>query len=205
MFVECTALTSITIPESVTTLGYGAFRGSGIKEIEIPAGIEAILSGTFMDCANLTKVVFHEGLTSIGAIAFKNCTALEKVELPEGLTQLDGFTGCTNLKEITLPGTLESISSGAFNDCTALKSLVIPSSVTSVKFAFKGWTAEQTIYVEKSPSEVYNLWNADAKSGFGWMINVSTSSDESQTISQCFAKIVWNYRPEATTAGENAK
>lgn len=205
MFVECTALTSITIPESVTTLGYGAFRGSGIKEIEIPAGIEAILSGTFMDCANLTKVVFHEGLTSIGAIAFKNCTALEKVELPEGLTQLDGFTGCTNLKEITLPGTLESISSGAFNDCTALKSLVIPSSVTSVKFAFKGWTAEQTIYVEKSPSEVYNLWNADTKSGFGWMINVSTSSDESQTINQCFAKIVWNYSPEATTAGENAK
>lgn len=205
MFVECTALTSITIPESVTTLGYGAFRGSGIKEIEIPAGIEAILSGTFMDCANLTKVVFHEGLTSIGAIAFKNCTALEKVELPEGLTQLDGFTGCTNLKEITLPGTLESISSGAFNDCTALKSLVIPSSVTSVKFAFKGWTAEQTIYVEKSPSEVYNLWNADKESGFGWMIDVSTDSGEKQTISQCFAKIVWNYSPEATTAGENAK
>ena len=205
MFVECTALTSITIPESVTTLGYSVFRGSGIKEIEIPAGIEAIPNWTFMDCANLTKVVFHEGLTSIGSHAFENCTALEKVELPEGLTQLDGFTGCTNLKEITLPGTLESISSGAFNDCTALKSLVIPSSVTSVKFAFKGWTAEQTIYVEKSPSEVYNLWNADAKSGFGWMINVSTSSDESQTISQCFAKIVWNYSPEATTAGENAK
>lgn len=205
MFVECTALTSITIPESVTTLGYSVFRGSGIKEIEIPAGIEAIPNWTFMDCANLTKVVFHEGLTSIGSHAFENCTALEKVELPEGLTQLDGFTGCTNLKEITLPGTLESISSGAFNDCTALKSLVIPSSVTSVKFAFKGWTAEQTIYVEKSPSEVYNLWNADAKSGFGWMINVSTSSDESQTIGQCFAKIVWNYSPEATTAGENAK
>lgn len=205
MFVECTALTSITIPESVTTLGYSVFRGSGIKEIEIPAGIEAIPNWTFMDCANLTKVVFHEGLTSIGSHAFENCTALEKVELPEGLTQLDGFTGCTNLKEITLPGTLESISSGAFNDCTALKSLVIPSSVTSVKFAFKGWTAEQTIYVEKSPSEVYNLWNADTKSGFGWMINVSTSSDESQTINQCFAKIVWNYRPEATTAGENAK
>lgn len=205
MFVECTALTSITIPESVTTLGYSVFRGSGIKEIEIPAGIEAIPNWTFMDCANLTKVVFHEGLTSIGSHAFENCTALEKVELPEGLTQLDGFTGCTNLKEITLPGTLESISSGAFNDCTALKSLVIPSSVTSVKFAFKGWTAEQTIYVEKSPSEVYNLWNADTKSGFGWMINVSTSSDESQTINQCFAKIVWNYSPEATTAGENAK
>ena len=204
MFVECTALTSITIPESVTTLGYGVFRGSGIKEIEIPAGIEAIPNWAFMDCANLTKVVFHEGLTSIGVHSFENCTALEKVELPEGLTQLDGFTGCTNLKEITLPGTLESISSGAFNDCTALKSLVIPSSVTSVKFAFKGWTAEQTIYIEKSPSEVYNQWATDSDGGYYWFM-YDYGSSESQYFYPCFAKIVWNYSPEATTAGENAK
>lgn len=205
MFVECTALTSITIPESVTTLGYGAFRGSGIKEIEIPAGIEAIPNWTFMDCANLTKVVFHEGLTSIGSHAFENCTALEKVELPEGLTKLDGFTGCTNLKEITLPGTLETISSETFNGCTALKSLVIPSSVTSVGFAFNGWTSEQTIYIEKSPSEVYNQWATDSDGGFFWIMKKNYSSNENQAFYPCEAKIVWNYRPEATTAGENAK
>ena len=205
IFQNCTGLTSVTIPKSVTTLGYSVFRGSGIKEIEIPAGIEAIPNWAFMDCANLTKVVFHEGLTSIGVHSFENCTALEKVELPEGLTQLDGFTGCTNLKEITLPGTLESISSGAFNDCTALKSLVIPSSVTSVKFAFKGWTAEQTIYIEKSPSEVYNQWATDSDGGYYWFMYDYGSSDESQYFYPCFAKIVWNYSPEATTAGENAK
>ena len=205
MFVECTALTSITIPESVTTLGYGAFHGSGIKEIEIPAGIEAIPNWTFMDCANLTKVVFHEGLTSIGSHAFENCTALEKVELPEGLTKLDGFTGCTNLKEITLPGTLETISSETFNGCTALKSLVIPSSVTSVGFAFNGWTSEQTIYIEKSPSEVYNQWATDSDGGFFWIMKKNYSSNENQAFYPCEAKIVWNYSPEATTAGENAK
>lgn len=205
IFQNCTGLTSVTISKSVTTLGYSVFRGSGIKEIEIPAGIEAIPNWAFMDCANLTKVVFHEGLTSIGVHSFENCTALEKVELPEGLTQLDGFTGCTNLKEITLPGTLESISSGAFNDCTALKSLVIPSSVTSVKFAFKGWTAEQTIYIEKSPSEVYNQWATDSDGGYYWFMYYDYGSSESQYFYPCFAKIVWNYSPEATTAGENAK
>lgn len=204
IFQNCTGLTSVTIPKSVTTLGYSVFRGSGIKEIEIPAGIEAIPNWTFMDCANLTKVVFHEGLTSIGVHSFENCTALEKVELPEGLTKLDGFTGCTNLKEITLPGTLESISSDAFNDCTALKSLVIPSSVTSVKFAFKGWTAEQTIYIEKSPSEVYNQWATDSDGGYYWFM-YDYSLYESQYFYPCEAKIVWNYRSEATTAGENAK
>lgn len=205
IFQNCTGLTSVTIPKSVTTLGYGAFRGSGIKEIEIPAGIEAIPNWTFMDCANLTKVVFHEGLTSIGSHAFENCTALEKVELPEGLTKLDGFTGCTNLKEITLPGTLETISSETFNGCTALKSLVIPSSVTSVGFAFNGWTSEQTIYIEKSPSEVYNQWATDSDGGFFWIMKKNYSSNENQAFYPCEAKIVWNYRPEATTAGENAK
>ena len=204
MFAECTALTSITIPESVTTLGYGVFQGTGIKEIEIPAGIEAISNWAFMDCANLTKVVFHEGLTTIGMHSFENCTALEKVELPESLTKLDGFTGCTNLKEITLPGTLETISSETFNGCTALKSLVIPSSVTSVKFAFKGWTAEQTIYIEKSPSEVYNQWATDSDGGYYWFM-YDYGSYESQYFCPCEAKIVWNYSPEATTAGENAK
>ena len=205
MFAECTALTSITIPESVTMLGNKIFLGSGIKEIEIPAGIEAIPNWAFMDCANLTKVVFHEGLTSIGVHAFENCTALEKVELPEGLTKLDGFTGCTNLKEITLPGTLETISSETFNGCTALKSLVIPSSVTSVGFAFNGWTSEQTIYIEKSPSEVYNQWATDSDGGFFWIMKKNYSSNENQAFYPCEAKIVWNYSPEATTAGENAK
>jgi len=205
MFAECTALTSITIPESVTMLGNKIFLGSGIKEIEIPAGIEAIPNWAFMDCANLTKVVFHEGLTSIGVHAFENCTALEKVELPEGLTKLDGFTGCTNLKEITLPGTLETISSETFNGCTALKSLVIPSSVTSVGFAFNGWTSEQTIYIEKSPSEVYNQWATDSDGGFFWIMKKNYSSNENQSFYPCEAKIVWNYSPEATTAGENAK
>lgn len=204
IFQNCTGLTSVTIPKSVTTLGYSVFRGSGIKEIEIPAGIEAIPNWAFMDCANLTKVVFHEGLTSIGSHAFENCTALEKVELPEGLTKLDGFTGCTNLKEITLPGTLETISSETFNGCTALKSLVIPSSVTSVGFAFNGWTSEQTIYIEKSPSEVYNQWATDSDGGYYWFM-YDYSSYESQYFYPCEAKIVWNYSPEATTAGKNAK
>ena len=144
-------------------------------------------------------------MTSLGGRVFKGCTELTSVQIPEGIETLDGFTDCTKLQSINIPATVTTISSGAFDNCTSLKSIVIPESVTTVKVAFSGWTAEQTIYVERSASEVYNLWNADKESGFGWMIDVSTSSGEKQTISQCFAKIVWNYSPEATTAGENAK
>ena len=205
IFQNCTGLTSVTIPESVTTLGNSVFRGSGIKEIVIPEGVTKILYDTFSGCTKLTNVTLPSTLTSLGGLVFKGCTELTSVQIPEGLETLDGFTDCTKLQSINIPATVTTISSGAFDNCTSLKSIVIPESVTTVQVAFSGWTAEQTIYVERSASEVYNLWNADKESGFGWMIDVSTYSGEKQTISQCFAKIVWNYSPEATTAGENAK
>ncbi len=204
IFQNCTGLTSVTIPESVTTLGNSVFRDSGITEIVIPEGVTKILYDTFSGCTKLTNVTLPSTLTSLGGRVFKGCTELTSVQIPEGLETLDGFTDCTKLQSINIPATVTTISSGAFDNCTSLKSIVIPESVTTVKVAFSGWTAEQTIYVERSASEVYNLWNADKESGFGWMID-ATSSGEKQTINQCFAKIVWNYRPEATTAGENAK
>ena len=205
MFQNCEALTSVTLPANITSIPSSLFRDSGITEIVIPEGVTEILYDAFNGCTKLTNVTLPSTLTSLKGRVFKGCTELTSVQIPEGIETLDGFTDCTKLQSINIPSTVTTISSGAFDNCTSLKSIVIPESVTTVQVAFSGWTAEQTIYVEKSPSEVYNLWNADAKSGFGWMINVSTSSDESQTISQCFAKIVWNYSPEATTAGENAK
>ena len=205
MFAECTALTSVTLPANITSISSSLFRDSGITEIVIPEGVTEISYDAFNGCTKLTNVTLPSTLTSLKGRAFKGCTELTSVQIPEGLETLDGFTDCTKLQSINIPATVTQISSGAFDNCTSLKSIVIPESVTTVQVAFSGWTAEQTIYVERSASEVYNLWNADKESGFGWMIDVSTYSGEKQTINQCFAKIVWNYSPEATTAGENAK
>lgn len=205
MFQNCKALTSVTLPANITSIPSSLFRDSGITEIVIPEGVTEILYDAFNGCTKLTNVTLPSTLTSLGGRVFKGCTELTSVQIPEGIETLDGFTDCTKLQSINIPATVTQISSGAFDNCTSLKSIVIPESVTTVKVAFSGWTAEQTIYVERSASEVYNLWNADKECGFGWMIDVSTYSGEKQTINQCFAKIVWNYSPEATTAGENAK
>lgn len=205
IFQNCKALTSVTLPANITSIPSSLFRDSGITEIVIPEGVTEISYDAFNGCTKLTNVTLPSTLTSLKGWAFKGCTELTSVQIPEGLETLDGFTDCTKLQSINIPATVTQISSGAFDNCTSLKSIVIPESVTTVQVAFSGWTAEQTIYVERSASEVYNLWNADKESGFGWMIDVSTSSGEKQTINQCFAKIVWNYRPEATTAGKNAK
>lgn len=210
VFLNCTNLASVNIPENVTEIpSSGVFMNTAITSIVIPEGVTEIKGLAFNDCAKLESVTFPSTLQTL-ASSFKNCVSLKEVVLPEGLTNVNGFAGCTNLTKINIPSTVTKIDYDAFTDCTALKSIVIPASVESVSGisggAFGGWTVEQTIYIEKSPSEVYNLWHTDSSnSGFGWLNYLSSSSGITQIVKGCRAKIVWNYSPEATTAGENAK
>ena len=79
-FEGCTALTSVTIPNSVTTIGYDTFRG----------------------CTGLTSVTIPNSVTSIGGFAFSGCTGLTSVTIPNSVTTIGGsaFSGCTGLKKI---------------------------------------------------------------------------------------------------------
>ncbi|MDD6994581.1 MAG: leucine-rich repeat protein [Candidatus Borkfalkiaceae bacterium] len=198
MFDGCVKLASVNIPASVTELPSGIFRGAAFTEITVPAGISAIGRSAFSGCANLAKVTFNEGLTSIGSSAFSGCVALTSVILPEGLLTIDGFSGCVNLASVNIPSTVTKISSGAFDYCTALKSIVLPASLETVAFAFEGWTAEQTVYVEAGAADVYNLWATDSDSGFGSFLDKSYSGP----FYQMDAKIVWNYNASAGSSAE---
>ena len=199
MFMDCTNLRSVNIPASVTDLPMSFLRNTGITEITIPANIEKIGTNTFSWCENLAKVTFNNGLTLIGSSAFANCVALTSVTLPEGLLTLGGFSGCVNLASINIPSTVTTIYSDTFDNCTALKSIVLPASLETVSFAFEGWTAEQTIYVEAGAADVYNLWATDSDSGFASFLDKSYSGP----FYQMDAKIVWNYTPDQPeTEGE---
>lgn len=202
MFMDCTNLRSVNIPASVTDLPMGFQRNTGITEITIPANIEKIGTNAFSGCENLAKVTFNNGLTLIGSGAFANCVALTSVTLPEGLLTLGGFSGCVNLASINIPSTVTTIDLHTFDNCTALKSIVLPASLETVSFAFEGWTAEQTIYVEAGAADVYNLWATDDSgnvSGFRSFLDKTSSGP----FYQMDAKIVWNYTPDQPeTEGE---
>ncbi len=79
------------------------------------------------------RIVFSEGIESIGAFTFQFCEA-ESVSLPSTLKKIGkcAFYGCENLKEINLPEGLEYIDNMAFMDCYSLKKVVIPNSVTTL-------------------------------------------------------------------------
>ncbi|MEE1003139.1 MAG: leucine-rich repeat domain-containing protein [Acutalibacteraceae bacterium] len=136
-FNYCESLTSITIPESVTSIG----------------------KGTFKYCESLTSITIPESVTSIGDHAFYYCKSLTSVTIPDSVTNIYGgaFGDCTSLTSVTIPNSVTSIGDSAFRDCTSLISITIPNSVTSIgDWVFSDCNSNLTIYGYKnSEAEKY--------------------------------------------------
>lgn len=126
--------TDIVIPshingKPVTVIDEDAFCESDITSISIPWTVTKIDEDAFVDCKNLTKVTFSEGLRYIATSAFYGCSALESLTLPASLERVSdyAFRGCASLKEVLILGNT-TLGNGAFEDCISLKSLTVRSS-----------------------------------------------------------------------------
>lgn len=105
-FERCKRLEKIIIPDSVKYIGSSAFAESGLKEINIPAGVDIIYSGAFEDCKNLEKVTFAEGTERIMDFTFQGCDKLKSVALPDSVNDIDlmVFENCeVTFKGVTYP------------------------------------------------------------------------------------------------------
>ena len=134
-FSGCYSLTSITIPNSVTSIGWGAFAGcSSLTSVTIPNSITSIGDRAFNGCSSLTSITIPNSVTSIGDEAFYYCSSLTSITIPESVTSIgnNAFVGCSSLTSITIPESVTSIGSSAFAGCSSLTSVTIPNSVTSI-------------------------------------------------------------------------
>lgn len=109
-------LTSVTIPNSITSIGFCAFSNCGLTSLTIPNGITSIESQTFTACKNLTSVVIGSSVTSIGEAAFQDCSSLTRIEIPNSVTRIDriAFRDCSNLTNVTISNSVTSIEEYAF-------------------------------------------------------------------------------------------
>ncbi|MEE5993784.1 MAG: leucine-rich repeat protein, partial [Oscillospiraceae bacterium] len=101
---------SITIPDSVTTIGSSAFSGcTSLTSVTIPDSVTTIGEFAFSECTRLTSVTIPDSVTTIEAGAFSGCTSLTSVTIPDSVTTIgnDAFYGCTNLKDVYYTGTKE--------------------------------------------------------------------------------------------------
>ena len=112
-FSACSNLTSINIPNSVTSIGGNAFSY----------------------CSGLTSVNIPNSVTSIGGNAFSYCSSLTSINIPNTITWIgdNAFRGCSSLMSITIPNSVSTIVNGVFSKCSNLTSVIIPSSITSIR------------------------------------------------------------------------
>ena len=99
----------------------------GCKTTIIPNSVTSIGSGAFSGCTGLTSITIPNSVTSIGGAAFSGCTGLTSVIIPNSVTSIEegAFSGCTGLTSITIPNSVTSIGWAAFSGCTGLTSVLI--------------------------------------------------------------------------------
>ena len=159
-FSCCVSLTSITIPNSVTTIGEGAFFDCvSLTSITIPNSVTTIGSSAFSQCTALTSVTIPNSVTTIGSSAFSQCRALTSVTIPNSVTEIDynTFNGCRSLTFVTIPNSVTKIGSVAFRDCSSLTFIEIPNSVTEIGIgAFIDCSSLTSIKIPSSIAMIYS-------------------------------------------------
>ena len=119
---------------TVETIGHAAFERSAVTSVTIPDSVTAILDRAFANCFQLTNISIPNSVTSIDFSAFEHCTSLKSITLPSSLRNISMFLfhNCSQLTTIQIPDSVPSIQDYAFGNCTSLETIQIPVSVTSI-------------------------------------------------------------------------
>lgn len=134
-FMNCSKLSSVTIPDVCTSIGTRSFMNcSGITSVVIPSSVKIIDANAFRGCRSLSSVTLSEGLETLGNIAFYACTSLTSIEVPSSVNMIDNaaFSNCMNLSSVTLHCSIGTIGYATFSNCESLTSIEIPSSVSII-------------------------------------------------------------------------
>ena len=126
----------VVLPQ-ISKIGYGAFEGSGVTEVEIPEGVNNIGSLAFAGCEKLGNIHLPESIKEIGNNVFEGCKSLTRIEFPKELKTVENavLKNCENLTYVKFPDKLKRISYGAFRGCEKLRQVIIPARVGTIERA----------------------------------------------------------------------
>ena len=149
---------------TVETIGHAAFEKSAVTSVTIPDSVTAILDRAFANCFQLTNISIPNSVTSIGFSAFEHCTSLKSITLPSSLRNISMFLfhNCSQLTTIQIPDSVPSIQDYAFGNCISLETIHIPVSVTSIgNRAFAGCPSSMTVTYSGSKKQWDSITGKD--------------------------------------------
>ena len=155
-FWMCNMLTSVSIPETVTSIGNGAFESTDLTNVSLPDTVSSIGDDAFSDCKRLTSITIPDSVTSIGQGAFSGCSSLTDIIIPDSVASIGqgAFSGCS-LTDIIIPDSVISIGQGAFSGCSSLTSVHLPNKITCMEdFMFSGCSKLTNITIPNSVTSI---------------------------------------------------
>ena len=180
-FYDCSALTSITIPNSVTSIGNYAFCNCyALTSVTIGDSVTNIGNSAFNNCSSLTSVTIPNSVINIGNNAFYNCSALTKTNYTGDVAGWCGiklgnsdsnpmyyshnfYINDQEIKDLVIPNTVDTIHNYAFYYCYSLASITIPNSVTNIgssAFYDCGFLKKDFMNNSALDAEENNYWGA---------------------------------------------
>ncbi len=119
----------------VTRINSDAFRSCNVTSVTIPNSVKSIGGSAFYGCHLMTSVTIGNSVTSIGGSAFYGCEALTSITIPNSVTSIENttFSYCKALTSITIPNSVTRIGASAFEYCTGLTSITIGCGLTNIE------------------------------------------------------------------------
>ena len=174
-FLDCTGLTNVVIPNTVTHILSGAFgRCTNLTSVDIPNSVISIGEYTFIDG-------YGTGLTVVQMGAFYGCTSITSVSIPSSVTLIGSstFWGCSNLTSVTIPSSTDTIGYLAFRDCENLRSVTSLATIPPFQpasDAFRGVPDDCILYIPCESRAAYQ-----AAGGWSNFTNIHCLDSQSVT------------------------
>ena len=180
----------VTIPESVTYIGYTAFFGTAITEIVIPEGVEVIEQQAFDACPNLVTATLPSSVSTLGMSVFgfqdpnlqeinissnnQNYCSVDGVVFSKDMTKLIQYPIGKTASSYSIPDTVSTVGEFSFMECTNLKNVYLPKSVTTIEdFAFCN-TGLQSVVI---PENIQNIGSWAFANNYLATITILSKSD----------------------------
>jgi hypothetical protein len=210
-FKNCSILTSITLPASLSSIGAFAFDGCNtLTTIDIPTAVTTIGNGAFGNCNNLTSITITGGSSSfaVDSGALYNTSKTTLYQFPSGLTTATPtlpasvtrlgsycFYGCKNITGYTIPSTINSIGDGPFTSCSSLTQFTIGSGTTL-------YSVQNSVLLNASKTTLIQYPGGLTNTTYNIPSSVTTIANASfQNVVNLIALVI---PTSVTTIGDNA-